>query len=497
MSGTIGIDLGTTNTVVAFLDKGCPVIIPNAEGENLTPSVVAFTDSGIVVGSRALRQLVENSAMTIASVKRHIGSGQTFHLRERAYTPQDISGIILRKVAGDAAAYLGESIKKVVITVPAYFNNEQRKATKEAGALAGLEVVRIINEPTAAALAYGLDKEEIHTVLVWDLGGGTFDVSILELGQGVFEVMAVNGDTRLGGDDWDQRIVRHLGGMIQAETRIDPLTDKGAVSLLKELAERAKKRLSDEPFLDIDISLDALGGEFAAAGEILTARLTKEGFETVTAPLLQRLVGPTLQALSDARLRTADIDRVILVGGATKMPAVRELAIKMFGDSKICHDRINPDEAIAVGAAIQGGIISGDFRDVVLVDVTPLSLGIETQGGKFARIIDRNTPIPVSRNRIFTTAADDQESVSIHVLQGERDSVDDNMSLGIFELSDIPPAPKGTPMIEVTFSITVDGILQVSAADLHSGIEQEIEISSIRKTSNQINGARGVAATQR
>lgn len=473
MSRIIGIDLGTTNTVVAFLDKGCPVIVPNAEGERLTPSVVAFSDGGIETGSRALRNVAVNPEGTVASVKRRMGTAHRFHLRGGVYSPQEISGMILQKVAGDAGTYLGERFDKAVITVPAYFNNEQREATREAGVMAGLDVVRIINEPTAAALAYGLDKEDIHTVLVWDLGGGTFDVSILELGQGVFEVMAVNGDTRLGGDDWDQRVVGHLAGIVEAETGIYPLLDKSAVPVLKEIAEGAKKTLSDAASTDVRIPLEIIGGR------LLSTRLTREEFEAMSAPLLQRMVGPTLQALSDARLRPADIDRVILVGGATRMPAVEELAIRMFGDSKICRDRFNPDEVVAAGAAIQGGIIAGEFKDVVLVDVTPLSLGIETQGGVFARIIDRNTRIPVSRNKIFTTAADDQASVSIHVLQGEKDAVSDNMSLGIFDLAGIPPAPKGEPKIEVTFNIDVNGILRVSAVDLHTGNEQKIEVAPL------------------
>ncbi|MBI1920345.1 MAG: Hsp70 family protein [Geobacter sp.] len=483
MSRIIGIDLGTTNTVVAFLDSGCPVIVPNAEGGRLTPSVVAFTDGGVVTGSEALRNAGVNPEETIASVKRRMGTSHRFHLRGGIYTPQEISGMILQKVAGDAGTYLGERIDKAVITVPAYFNNEQREATREAGVMAGLEVVRIINEPTAAALAYGLDKEEIHTVLVWDLGGGTFDVSILELGQGVFEVRAVSGDTRLGGDDWDQRLAGHLAGMIETETGIDPFLDKSAVPILKRIAEGAKKTLSDALLSDIDIPL-GFRGEGNFAGRNVRARLSREEFEALTAPLLKRLAGPTIQALSDAGLRPIDIDRVILVGGATRMPAVRELARQMFGDSKICHDRINPDEVVAAGAAIQGGILAGEFSDLVLVDVTPLSLGIETQGGVFARIIDRNTRIPVSRNKIFTTAADDQASVSIHVLQGEKDAVSDNMSLGIFDLADIPPAPQGEPKIEVTFNIDVNGILRVSAVDLHTGNEQKIEVAPLHPSAS-------------
>lgn len=479
MSRIIGIDLGTTNTVVAILDNGRPVVVPNAEGENLTPSVVAFTDNGILTGREALRQAVCNPDGTIVSVKRHMGSSHKYLVRGNIHTPAGISGMILRKVVEDVGTCLDERIDKVVITVPAYFNNEQRLATMEAGLAAGLDVVRIINEPTAAALAYGLDKEDIHTVLVWDLGGGTFDVSILELGQGVFEVRAVNGDTGLGGDDWDGAVVKHLARMVKAETGFDPFTDKAVFMQLREIAEGAKKRLSDEEFVDFSIPLSAMRGGASTAGKVLPTRLTRDGFEALTFPFLQRMTGPTLQALSDAKLGSGDIDKVILVGGATRMPAVRELAKRMFGDSKVCHECVNPDEVVAVGAAIQGGILDGGFRDVVLLDVTPLSLGIEVQDGIFVRIINRNTSIPVSGSRIFTTAADNQTSVSIHVLQGERDAAGDNMSLGIFELTDIPPEPKGDPKIEVTFTINADGVLQVSAADLHTGNEQRIEIASI------------------
>ncbi len=481
MSRIIGIDLGTTNSVAAFLENGRPFVIPNAEDERLTPSVVAFTDNGILTGRKALSQAIGNPDRTISSVKRCMGSSRRFYAGGILYPPQEISGLILRKIADDAEKFLGERVEKVVITVPAYFNNEQREATREAGAMAGLDVVRIVNEPTAAALAYGLDKEEIQTALVWDLGGGTFDVSILELGQGVFEVMAVNGDTRLGGDDWDLMVVRHLARLVQVETCTDPLGDRGACSLLRELAEGSKKVLSREMFADIKIPLDAMNGDLSGTGGVLLTRLTRKGFEALTDPLLKRMVGPTMQALSDARLRPDDVDCVVLVGGSTRMPAVRELARRIFGESKICRDDFNPDEVVAVGAAIQGGIIAGEFSDVVLVDVTPLSLGIEAQGGVFARIIDRNTPVPVSRNRIFTTAADDQASVDIHVLQGEKEAAGDNMSIGIFELADIPPAPKGDPKIEVTFTMTVDGVLRVCATDLHTGNEQKIEVASLTK----------------
>lgn len=470
MSRIIGIDLGTTNTVAACLEGGRPVVIPNAEGERLTPSIVAFTDDGYLVGREGVKQAVSNHKRTIASVKRYMGTGHRFHIDNDVYTPQEISGTILWKVKADAEAHLGERVDKAVITVPAYFNNEQREATKKAGEIAGLDVIRIINEPTAAALAYGLDKMDIHTVLVWDLGGGTFDVSILEMGQGVFEVRAVSGDTHLGGDDWDQRIVEYITDIVKMHKGVDLMGDKKALAELKEMAESAKIRLSRETSLEVVLPPDFGIADFSVY-------LTKEIFEGLTASILQRLIGPTLQVLSDARLKPTDIDRMILVGGSTRMPAVQELARKLIG--KEPYKDINPDEVVALGAAIQAGVLAGEIKEVVLMDVTPLSLGIETEGGVFTKIIERNTPVPVNTSRIFTTAADNQTSVDIHILQGEGGVSEQNISLGNFRLSDIPPQPKGTARLEVAFKIDTDGILNVSATDLHTGNEQGIEISSI------------------
>ncbi len=464
MSKIIGIDLGTTNTVAAFMDGGQPVIIPNAEGENLTPSVVASVNGAILVGREAI-SIHSAAETTIASVKRHMGTGRRFNLNGRDYAPQEISAMILQKIKANAGAYLGEHIDKAVITVPAYFNNEQRQATRDAGIIAGLEVKRIINEPTAAALAYGLGKEDTHTVMVWDLGGGTFDVSILELGQGIFEVRAVNGDTHLGGDDWDQRIVERLSNGL--------LTQKTEFRRFREAVEEAKIALSCA--LSTTINIPGIMGN----NGLFEIILTRKGFEEMTSDLLKRLAEPTMQALSDAALCYEDIDRVILVGGATRMPAVQELARKLTG--KEPHKDINPDEAVALGAAIQAGILSGEMRDVVLVDVTPLSLGIESQGGVFAKLIDRNTQIPVSRNRIFTTAEDDQTSVDIHILQGEKGMARYNMSLGNFRLTDITSMPAGTPRLEVQFTIDSDGILQVSAKDLHTDNERMVEITSVSR----------------
>lgn len=470
MSRIIGIDLGTTNTVAAYLDGGRPVVIPNAEGERLTPSVVGFTGDGYLVGREALKQAVSNHKRTVASVKRYMGTGHMFHIDSDVYTPQDISATILWKVKADAEAWLGERVDKAVITVPAYFNNEQREATKKAGEIAGLDVIRIINEPTAAALAYGLDKMDIHTVLVWDLGGGTFDVSILELGQGVFEVKAVSGDTHLGGDDWDNRIVEYIARVVKMHKGVDLIGDKKALVELKAIAESAKIRLSRETSLEVILPPDFGIEDFNGC-------LTRKMFEGLTASILQRLIGPTLQVLSDARLKPTDIDRMILVGGSTRMPAVQELARKLIG--KEPYNDINPDEVVALGAAIQAGVLAGEMKEVVLMDVTPLSLGIEAEGGVFSKIIERNTPIPFTRGRIFTTAANNQQSVGIHVLQGEKGMASENMSLGVFDLTDIPPSPKGVPRIEVSFGIDADGILKVSATDLHTGNEQGIEISSI------------------
>ncbi len=475
MSKIIGIDLGTTNTVAAFMDGSQPVIIPDAEGKRLFPSVVAFVNGQILVGKEAKNQAAAET--TIASVKRHMGTGRRFNLNGRDYAPQEISAMILQKIRANASAYLGEHIDKAVITVPAYFNNEQRQATRDAGIIAGLEVKRIINEPTAAALAYGLDKEDTHTVMVWDLGGGTFDVSILEIGQGVFEVRAVNGDTHLGGDDWDQRIVEYLSNEFLIQNSED------SIQKIRDAAERAKIALSSalSTFINIPCILapECLYQGMGKNNGLFEIALTRKRFEEMTSDLVKRLVEPTTQALSDAALCYEEIDRVILVGGVTRMPAVQELARKLSG--KEPYKDINPDEAVALGAALQAGILSGEMRDVVLVDVTPLSLGIEAQGGVFTKLIDRNTQIPVSRNRIFTTAEDNQTSVDIHILQGEKGMARHNMSLGNFRLTDITSMPAGTPRLEVQFTIDSDGILQVSAKDLHTDNERMVEITSISR----------------
>jgi len=472
MSKIIGIDLGTTNTVAAFMDGGQPIIIPDALGKRLFPSVVASVNGAILVGRDAKNQ--DAAETTIASVKRHMGTGRRFNLNGRDYAPQEISAMILQKIKANASAYLGEHIDKAVITVPAYFNNEQRQATRDAGIIAGLEVKRIINEPTAAALAYGLGKEDTHTVMVWDLGGGTFDVSILEIGQGIFEVRAVNGDTHLGGDDWDQRIAERLSnGFLTQKPALEGFNQGTEFRRFREAVEETKIALSCALSTTINIP-----GIMENNG-LFEITLTRKGFEEMTSDLVKRLVEPTMQALSDAALCYEEIDRVILVGGATRMPAVQELARKLTGREP--YKDINPDEAVALGAAIQAGILTGEMRDVVLVDVTTLSLGIESQGGVFAKLIDRNTQIPVSRNKIFTTAEDDQTSVDIHILQGEKGMARYNMSLGNFRLTDITSMPAGTPRLEVQFTIDSDGILKVSAKDLHTDNERMVEITSISR----------------
>lgn len=481
MAKAIGIDLGTTNSLVAFVEGGQATIIPNAEGGRLTPSVVAFTKDGKrLVGELAKRQAIANPQHTIASIKRHMGSDYKVRIDDKEYTPQEISSLILRKLKTDAENYLGEKIKKAVITVPAYFNDNQRQATKDAGTIAGLDVVRIINEPTAASLAYGLDKEGVHTILVWDLGGGTFDVSILELGEGVFEVKAVNGNTWLGGDDYDDRIMDYLVTEFQKEHRIDLRKDKVALQRLKEAAEKAKIELSSVSITDIKLPFLVTDGDDS---KHLDITLTREKFEELTVDLLQKMVGPTRQALADAELEPDDIDRVVLVGGATRMPSVQRLIKELIG--KEPYKDINPDEVVAIGAAIQAGILAGEVRKAVLVDVTPLSLGIETQGGIFAKIIERNTTIPTSCGQIFTTAADNQTEVDIHVLQGEREMAMYNVSLGRFQLVGIPPAPRGIPQIEVTFDIDADGIVHVSAEDLHTEKEQSMRITSPKALSEE------------
>ncbi|MCQ6278160.1 molecular chaperone DnaK [Bacillus sp. EB600] len=473
MSKIIGIDLGTTNSCVSVLEGGEPKVIPNPEGNRTTPSVVAFKNGERQVGEVAKRQAITNPN-TIISIKRHMGTAHKVEAEGKEYTPQEISAIILQYLKSYAEDYLGEPVTKAVITVPAYFNDAQRQATKDAGKIAGLEVERIINEPTAAALAYGLDKtDQDQTILVYDLGGGTFDVSILELGDGVFEVKATAGDNRLGGDDFDQAIIDYLVSEFKKENGIDLAQDKMAGQRLKDAAEKAKKDLSGVATTQISLPFITAG----AAGPLhLEVTLSRAKFDELTANLVERTMGPTRQALSDAGLSSAELDKVILVGGSTRIPAVQEAIKKATG--KEPHRGVNPDEVVAMGAAIQGGVITGDVKDVVLLDVTPLSLGIETMGGVFTRLIDRNTTIPTSKSQVFSTAADSQTAVDIHVLQGERPMAADNKTLGRFQLSDIPPAPRGIPQIEVTFDIDKNGIVNVRAKDLGTNKEQQITIKS-------------------
>ncbi|MCS7234144.1 MAG: molecular chaperone DnaK [Synergistetes bacterium] len=482
----VGIDLGTTNSVIAVVEGGQPIVIPNAEGSRLTPSVVAFTKDGQrLVGQLAKRQAIVNPERTIVSIKRKMGTDYKVVIDGKAYTPQEISAMILQKLKQDAEAYLGVPIRKAVITVPAYFTDAQRQATKDAGVIAGLEVLRIINEPTASALAYGLDKQGEQTILVFDLGGGTFDVSILEVGDGVFEVKATCGDNHLGGDDWDQKIIDWLVSEFRRETGIDLRNDRMAMQRLKEAAEKAKIELSS--MVETIISLPFISADHTGPKH-LERTLTRAKFEEMTHDLVERLVGPTLRALEDAKLSPSDISKVLLVGGSTRMPMVQRKVKELLG--KDPSKEINPDECVAIGAAIQAAILAGEVRDVVLVDVTPLSLGIETLGGVFTKIIERNTPIPVSKSQIFTTAVDNQTSVEIHVLQGERPMAADNVTLGRFILSGIPPAPRGVPQIEVTFNIDVNGILQVSAKDLATGKQQAITIKSTRLSEAEIERMR-------
>ncbi|GKU81326.1 molecular chaperone DnaK [Niallia sp. NCCP-28] len=473
MSKIIGIDLGTTNSCVAVLEGGEPKVIPNPEGNRTAPSVVAFKNGERQVGEVAKRQSITNPN-TIMSIKRHMGTDYKVEVEGKNYSPQEISAIILQYLKGYAEEYLGEKVTKAVITVPAYFNDAERQATKDAGKIAGLEVERIINEPTAAALAYGLDKtDEDQTILVYDLGGGTFDVSILELGDGVFEVKSTAGDNRLGGDDFDQVIIDYLVDQFKKENGIDLSKDKMALQRLKDAAEKAKKDLSGVASTQISLP-------FITAGEAgplhLEVTLSRAKFEEISADLVERTMGPTRQALKDAGLSTSEIDKVILVGGSTRIPAVQEAIKKEIG--KEPHRGVNPDEVVAMGAAIQGGVITGDVKDVVLLDVTPLSLGIETMGGVFTKLIDRNTTIPTSKSQVFSTAADSQTAVDIHVLQGERPMAADNKTLGRFQLADIPPAPRGIPQIEVSFDIDKNGIVNVRAKDLGTNKEQTITIKS-------------------
>ena len=474
MAKVVGIDLGTTNSVVAVMEGQSPTVIANAEGNRTTPSVVAFTKTGErLVGQLAKRQAVTNPERTISSIKRHVGTDHPTKIDGKDYSPQEISSMILQKLVNDASTYLGERVTKAVITVPAYFNDAQRQATKDAGKIAGLEVLRIINEPTAAALAYGLDKKGNETILVWDLGGGTFDVSILEVGDGVFEVKSTNGDTRLGGDDYDEKIVQWLVGEFRKEQGIDLSGDKQAMQRLYEAAEKAKIELSGVVQSSINlpfITADQNGPKH------LEITLTRAKFEELTSSLTDRTIQPFKNALADAKLDVSKIDEVIMVGGSTRMPVIQELVRKLTG--KEPNQTVNPDEVVAIGAAIQAGVLAGEVRDVVLLDVTPLSLGLETQGAINTKLIERNTTIPTRKTQVFTTAEDGQTSVDIHVLQGEREMAPDNKTLARFRLEGIPAAPRGVPQVEVTFNIDANGIVAVGAKDLGTGKEQQITITA-------------------
>lgn len=474
MGKVVGIDLGTTNSAIAVMEGDEPIVITNAEGERITPSVVGFSKSNEkLVGRVAKRQAVTNPDRTVLSIKRNMGTGHRIDIDGKKYTPQEISAMVLQKLKTDAESYLGEKITQAVITVPAYFTDAQRQATKDAGKIAGLEVLRIINEPTAAALAYGLEKETSQTILVFDLGGGTFDVSILEIGDGVFEVKATSGNNRLGGDDFDDRIINWLIKEFKSENGVDLKNDKMAMHRLKEAAEKAKHELSGVMSTDINIPYITATQE----GPLhLEKSLTRAKFNEMTADLVEKTMGPIRRAIKDAGLKPNEIDRIILVGGSTRIPAVQEAVKSITGQE--AFKGINPDEVVAIGAAIQAGVLSGEVTDVVLLDVTPLSLGIETLGGVFTKIIDRNTTIPTAKSQVFTTAADNQPSVDIHVLQGERKMANNNVTLGRFQLTGIPPAPRGVPQIEVSFDIDVNGIVNVTAKDLATQKEQKITITS-------------------
>ena len=480
MGKVIGIDLGTTNSCVAVLEGGEPTVIANAEGNRTTPSVVGFTKGGErLVGETAKRQAITNPDRTISSIKRHMGSSHKVSIDGKDYTPQDISAMILSKLKADAESYLGEKVTQAVITVPAYFSDSQKQATKDAGKIAGLDVMRIINEPTAAALAYGLDKDTTHhKILVYDLGGGTFDVSILELGDGVFEVLSTNGDTKLGGDDFDNIIMNFMADQFAKENGVDLRSDKMALQRLKEAAEKAKKELSASQTTNINLPFITVNAD----GPLhLNMDITRAKFDQLTADLVKRTIEPMKKAMKDANVTTADLDKVILVGGSTRTPAVQDTVRNITG--KEPFKGINPDECVAIGAAIQAGVLTGEVKDVLLLDVTPLSLSIETLGGVATRLIERNTTIPTKKSQIFSTAADNQNAVDIHVMQGERQMAGDNITLGRFQLTGIPAAPRGIPQIEVTFDIDANGIVNVSAKDLGTGKEQRITITSSSKLS--------------
>jgi len=483
MAKVVGIDLGTTNSVVAVMEGQTPTVIANSEGSRTTPSVVAFTKTGErLVGQLAKRQAVTNPERTIKSIKRHMGTDFKVKVDGKDYTPQEISAMVLQKLVNDASTYLGDRVTRAVITVPAYFNDAQRQATKDAGRIAGLDVLRIINEPTAAALAYGLEKKGNETILVWDLGGGTFDVSILEVGDGVFEVKSTNGDTHLGGDDYDDRLVQWIVGEFRKDQGIDLSGDKQALQRLTEAAEKAKIELST--LTQTTINLPFITMDPSGTPKHLDLTITRADFERLTSDLTDRMVGPFKAALADAKIDVKQIDEIVMVGGSTRMPVVQELVKKLTSKEQL-NQSVNPDEVVAIGAAIQAGVLAGEVRDVVLLDVTPLSLGLETLGGVFTKLIDRNTTIPTKKSQVFTTAEDGQTSVDIAIFQGEREMARDNKSLGQFRLEGIPAAPRGIPQIEVTFNIDANGIVNVSAKDLGTGKEQAITITASTNLSKE------------
>ena len=481
MTKAIGIDLGTTYSVAAVIDNGHARVIKNAEGENLTPSAYAETAQGHkLVGSVARRQASANPEKTVLSIKRHMGTDYRVSMNGRAYSPQEISAFILRKIRSDAEKQLGEKVTKAVITVPAYFNDSQRQATQEAGIMAGFDVMRIINEPTAASLAYGIDREKIQTILTWDLGGGTFDVSVLEMGDGMFHVKAVNGDTALGGDDWDEMLADYFAEKFMIEHGLDVKSDAMVSQRLREASEKAKKELSYKPESSISLPFARTNN---GGWKNLETFVDRDTFETITADLREKIIGPTRQALADARLAPGDVDRVVLVGGSTRMPCIRQLAEEFFSQKP--YTKINPDEVVAIGAAIQAGVLTGEVDNITLVDVTPLSLGVETQGGLFTKIITRNSTIPTSAGQIFTNAEDDQTVMDVHVLQGEREMAAGNISLGQFQLTDIPPLPRGKAQVEVTFAIDINGIVKVSAEELYTEQQTGITINASHLLSDE------------